>query len=105
MTLSIRDRLALFSAVFFPGSNSANVRHDSASDRRPKFLQTSGSCQHTKAHNREAIAFHYDVSYYFYRLWLDEQMVYTCAYFNDPGESLDQAQCNKLDHICRKLRL
>ena len=32
-------------------------------------------------------------------------MVYSCAYFNDPNESLDQAQRNKLDHICRKLRL
>jgi cyclopropane-fatty-acyl-phospholipid synthase len=105
MTLSIRDRLALLPAVFFPDSDSANVRHDSAADRQPKSLQASASRKHTKAHNREAIAFHYDVSNQFYRLWLDERMVYSCAYFNDPGESLDQAQYNKLDHICRKLRL
>ena len=52
-----------------------------------------------------AIAFHYDVSNEFYRLWLDDQMVYSCAYFNDPGDTLEQAQRNKLDHICRKLRL
>lgn len=55
--------------------------------------------------NREAIAFHYDVSNDFYRLWLDKEMVYSCAYFEHPGEDLDQAQRNKLDYICRKLRL
>jgi cyclopropane-fatty-acyl-phospholipid synthase len=55
--------------------------------------------------NRDAIAFHYDVSNDFYALWLDERMVYSCAYYEDAGQSLEQAQCNKLDHICRKLRL
>uniref|UniRef100_UPI00286A1AA6 cyclopropane-fatty-acyl-phospholipid synthase family protein n=1 Tax=Methylibium sp. TaxID=2067992 RepID=UPI00286A1AA6 len=40
-----------------------------------------------------------------YRLWLDEERVYSCAYFKSPDESLDQAQRNKLEHICRKLRL
>ena len=55
--------------------------------------------------NRLAISFHYDVSNDFYALWLDEQMVYSCAYYEDMGQSLEQAQCNKLDHICRKLRL
>lgn len=55
--------------------------------------------------NRNAIAFHYDVSNDFYALWLDERMVYSCAYYEDAGQSLEQAQCNKLDHICRKLRL
>ncbi len=55
--------------------------------------------------SRSAISFHYDVSNDFYALWLDEQMVYSCAYYEDAGQSLEQAQCNKLDHICRKLRL
>jgi cyclopropane-fatty-acyl-phospholipid synthase len=55
--------------------------------------------------NRHAIAFHYDVSNDFYALWLDEQMLYSCAYFEDASQSLEQAQRNKLDHICRKLRL
>lgn len=105
LTLSIRDRLALFSAALFPGSGSALVRHDNASVRWSQSLHSRVSRQHSKALNREAIAFHYDVSNEFYRLWLDEQMVYSCGYFNDPGESLDQAQRNKLDHICRKLRL
>ena len=105
LTLSMRDRLALFSAALFPGSDSVLVRHDNPSVRWPRPLQARVSRKHTKALNRGAIAFHYDVSNEFYRLWLDEQMVYSCAYFNDPGESLEQAQRNKLDHICRKLRL
>lgn len=61
--------------------------------------------RHSCASDRRAIAFHYDVSDAFYALWLDEQMVYSCAYFEHPDESLDQAQRNKLDHVCRKLRL
>lgn len=55
--------------------------------------------------NPDSIAFHYDVSNHFYRLWLDERMVYSCAYFEYPDTDLGIAQCAKLDHICRKLRL
>ncbi|KAB2698897.1 class I SAM-dependent methyltransferase [Ochrobactrum sp. Kaboul] len=55
--------------------------------------------------NKEAITHHYDVSNEFYQLFLDERMVYTCAYFTDWQNSLDQAQHDKLDLICRKLRL
>lgn len=54
---------------------------------------------------RRAIAYHYDVSNAFYRLWLDRQMVYSCAYFQSPEDTLDRAQTAKLEHICRKLRL
>ena len=60
---------------------------------------------HSRRSDEAAIAFHYDVSNDFYRLWLDEQMVYSCAYFESPQDTLDQAQRCKLDHICRKLRL
>ncbi len=59
----------------------------------------------SKELNRHAISFHYDVSDGFYSLWLDEQMVYSCAYYEDVIQSLEQAQRNKLEHICRKLRL
>ncbi|MEZ6126190.1 MAG: cyclopropane-fatty-acyl-phospholipid synthase family protein [Planctomycetaceae bacterium] len=55
--------------------------------------------------NQDFIQFHYDVSNEFYRLFLDEQMVYSCGYFHDWNESLEQAQFNKLDMICRKLQL
>jgi cyclopropane-fatty-acyl-phospholipid synthase len=53
----------------------------------------------------KAIAHHYDVSSEFYELFLDPLMVYTCAYYRDPDGKLDQAQRDKLDHVCRKLEL
>jgi cyclopropane-fatty-acyl-phospholipid synthase len=60
----------------------------------------------TKQRNcRASIAHHYDVSNAFYRLWLDPEMVYSCAYFKDSDQSLGEAQRDKLDYICRKLRL
>ena len=52
-----------------------------------------------------AIAHHYDVSNEFYALFLDPLMVYTCAYYRDPDGKLEQAQQDKLDHVCRKLEL
>ena len=55
--------------------------------------------------DKEAIAHHYDVSNAFYRLFLDERMVYSCAYFTDWTNDIDRAQHDKLEHICRKLRL
>ncbi|MEO6566120.1 MAG: class I SAM-dependent methyltransferase [Casimicrobiaceae bacterium] len=55
--------------------------------------------------NRRNIAHHYDVSNAFYRMWLDSRMVYSCAYFRTTEDSLDLAQVQKLDHICRKLVL
>jgi len=61
--------------------------------------------RHTKKADAEAIRYHYDVSNDFYRLWLDRQMVYSCAYFKRGDEDLHQAQEQKLDHICRKLIL
>jgi cyclopropane-fatty-acyl-phospholipid synthase len=48
---------------------------------------------------------HYDLGNDFFRLWLDEQMVYTCAYFWSPLLTLEQAQLAKLELVCRKLRL
>ena len=53
----------------------------------------------------QAIAYHYDVSNEFYALFLDPLMVYTCAYYRDPDGSLEQAQADKLELVCRKLRL
>jgi cyclopropane-fatty-acyl-phospholipid synthase len=60
---------------------------------------------HSKKNDSAAIRYHYDVSNDFYALWLDERMVYSCAYFRTGEESIGQAQADKLDHICRKLRL
>jgi cyclopropane-fatty-acyl-phospholipid synthase len=60
---------------------------------------------HSLQRDRAAIAYHYDVSNEFYALWLDENMTYSCAYFQDQSDTLDRAQLNKYDLICRKLRL
>lgn len=54
---------------------------------------------------RKAISYHYDLPVDFWRLWLDPQMVYSCAYFETAGATLEEAQLAKLDLICRKLRL
>ncbi len=59
----------------------------------------------SEAENKRNIAHHYDVSNAFYALWLDRDMVYTCAYFHDWSDGVDEAQRQKLDMVCRKLRL
>jgi cyclopropane fatty-acyl-phospholipid synthase-like methyltransferase len=61
--------------------------------------------QHSIERDRQAITYHYDVSNDFYALWLDQQMVYSCAYFETSEEDLDTAQTRKLEYLCRKLRL
>ena len=55
--------------------------------------------------SRNNIHRHYDLGNDFYKLWLDEQLVYTCAYFPTPSSTLEDAQIAKMDHVCRKLRL
>ena len=60
---------------------------------------------HDRQTDAEAIAYHYDLSNDFYALWLDPEMVYSCAYFPTGTEDLTSAQRAKLDHLCRKLRL
>jgi cyclopropane-fatty-acyl-phospholipid synthase len=59
----------------------------------------------SEAANKENIQYHYDVSNAFYALFLDPQMVYSCGYFTDWGNDIATAQRDKLDMICRKLRL
>jgi cyclopropane-fatty-acyl-phospholipid synthase len=59
----------------------------------------------SRRYDAQAIAHHYDVSNEFYALFLDPLMVYTCAYYRDPEGKLEQAQQDKLDLVCRKLRL
>ena len=54
---------------------------------------------------RRNIRHHYDIGNSFYKLWLEERMVYTCAYFAHGAASLEEAQLAKMDHVCRKLRL
>jgi cyclopropane-fatty-acyl-phospholipid synthase len=60
---------------------------------------------HTRAKDAEAIRYHYDVSNEFYGAWLDPDMVYSCAYFENGDEDLATAQTKKIDHILNKIGL
>jgi len=60
---------------------------------------------HSLTESQSSVHHHYDLGNDFYKLWLDEQLVYTCAYYQQPELSLAHAQVAKFDHICRKLRL
>jgi cyclopropane-fatty-acyl-phospholipid synthase len=60
---------------------------------------------HSRQRDRRAIQYHYDVSNDFYALFLDRNMVYSCAYFRAESDGLDQAQEQKLDHILNKLQV
>lgn len=59
----------------------------------------------SEARARRNIHHHYDIGNDFYKLWLDEKMQYTCAYFARPDMTLEDAQTAKMDLVCRKLRL
>jgi cyclopropane-fatty-acyl-phospholipid synthase len=102
LQLSAAEKLrAAFTALHLRMMNAAS-RHSEAlfaPSHAPKIKA------HSKAENRDAIHFHYDVSNEFYALWLDRAMVYSCAYFETPDVDLDAAQQAKLEHICRKLLL
>src|SRR5690606_20578862 len=70
-----------------------------------KFGRIVRTFQHNKKLDREAISYHYDVSNAFYQTWLDENMVYSCAYFETGEEDLGAAQLKKIDHILNKIQL
>lgn len=61
--------------------------------------------RHTRARDRASISYHYDQPTQFFRPWLGESLAYSCAYFRQPDDPLDQAQKQKLGLICKKLRL
>jgi cyclopropane-fatty-acyl-phospholipid synthase len=64
-----------------------------------------GRRRHTKSRDAEAVRHHYDVSNEFFALFLDQTMTYSCALFEQGGETLEDAQRAKLELICRKLEL
>lgn len=74
-------------------------RPDPLAYRRNQPNLNSPAESHTNIHH------HYDIGNEFYRLWLDREMLYTCAYFPRPDASLEDAQIAKMDLVCRKLRL
>jgi cyclopropane-fatty-acyl-phospholipid synthase len=91
-TLALR---ALVSFLFAPGGAPLPLKGQTP--ERP----SAGD----PAENKRNISYHYDVSNEFYSLWLDKEMVYTCAYCTDWKNDIDRMQQDKLEMICRKLRL
>jgi cyclopropane-fatty-acyl-phospholipid synthase len=69
------------------------------------WLQSLLERSNSLSRAREHIHHHYDIGNDFYALWLDREMLYTCAYFPTETSTLEEAQLAKMDHICRKLRL
>jgi cyclopropane-fatty-acyl-phospholipid synthase len=121
-TIRFRNRAALFSWLWDPDLNfgetymsgaveisgdlvellEAVYRALSPGKARPWWLwQKSNDVSAAK----ENVHHHYDLGNEFYRLWLDREMVYTCAYFPTPEYSLEAAQLAKMDLVCRKLGL
>ncbi|MBY8975318.1 class I SAM-dependent methyltransferase [Rhodobacteraceae bacterium NNCM2] len=80
------------------------ARGDSPDESRGFAGDAEGAARQ-EGENQKFIQFHYDVGDDFYRLFLDPEMQYSCAYFPEGVETLEEAQVAKLDMICRKLRL
>lgn len=73
--------------------------------QRNRWLELSRS-NGTREQARENARAHYALGTEFYGLWLDHPlMMYTCAYWAPGTRTLEHAQANKIDHVCRKLRL
>ena len=70
--------------------------------RRAEWLERLKA--NTPRRSRDNVHHHYDLNADFYRLWLDREMLYTCAYFPTPSSTLEEAQIAKMDYVCRKLQ-
>src|SRR5207249_2006321 len=68
-------------------------------------LATALALPNTSRSARHNVHHHYDLGNDFYRLWLDRELLYSCAYFATPDVGLEEAQRAKMDLVCRKLRL
>lgn len=71
--------------------------------RSTKLLKYHPHQNHSESKNKEDIQSHYDIGNDFYKIWLDKTMTYSCAYFENPNDTLEQAQMNKVHHILKKL--
>lgn len=85
--------------------DAASKLAQTAVPMRGRFARIFSAERHNRKRDARAIEQHYDVSNEFYQLWLDQAMVYSCAYFPTGNETLEQAQNAKLDHILTKVRL
>ncbi|GMQ95724.1 MAG: C17 cyclopropane fatty acid synthase CfaB [Gammaproteobacteria bacterium] len=103
------DLVSYMRDLFLPWSTRLRVMRQAF--RLPRLHHEKSAQQAIRAgraerrNTKESIGHHYDVGNDFYRLWLDREMVYSCAYFSGVDQTLDGAQRDKLDYICRKLRL
>ena len=100
----LRSPMAIARLVRMVVGLPGQAEDDLADTRFPLHARKLGP-RHTPVRDAAAIQFHYDVGNDFYKLWLDRRMVYSCAYFETPDETLENAQVAKFDLICRKLRL
>lgn len=91
------DLIAVLTELNRGLSRVSETRRASAS----KFFMGS----HSLTKSLMNVSHHYDLGNEFYKLWLDEQLVYTCAYYDHIEATLTEAQVAKLDYVCRKLRL
>ncbi|MBI4746796.1 MAG: class I SAM-dependent methyltransferase [Deltaproteobacteria bacterium] len=88
---------SVYRAIYQASQDDSITGRVSRIINRPRVNSLSGS--------RENIHHHYDIGNPFYRLWLDENMQYTCAYFASANMTLEEAQVAKMDHVSRKLQL
>ena len=95
------DLVAVLEAAYQSLSESGRRRWFSRLLSRWTALAQSNSLRGS----RKNIHHHYDLNTDFYRLWLDPELVYTCAYFPTASATLEEAQAAKLDYVCRKLQL
>jgi len=70
-----------------------------------QFFAHSLATRNTLRRAPQNIERHYDLGDEFYQLFLDQTLTYSCGYFTSESDSLEQAQLNKYEHICRKLAL
>jgi cyclopropane-fatty-acyl-phospholipid synthase len=121
-TIVFKNRRALFSWVWDPDLNFGETYMFGAVDLRGDLVAmlheiyvalgpaTPRPWWYPRRPNgmraaRENVHRHYDIGNAFYRLWLDREMAYTCAYFPTPASTLEEAQIAKMDRVCRKLAL
>ena len=98
LALSFREKLSILTAALLAAGGNRAAPAGAARAAASASASAQGN-------SLASIAFHYDISNEFYRLWLDPEMTYSCAYFENAGDTLEEAQHAKLDLVCRKLRL
>jgi cyclopropane-fatty-acyl-phospholipid synthase len=101
--VDVEGDLVQFLTCVYRASASARHRRGGMASLVDWWLHRPRSTSLGRA--RDNIHAHYDLGNDFYRLWLDREMVYTCAYFPHPEAGLEEAQLAKMHHVCRKLRL